>query len=197
MTQNTDYAKPENFIQIVKWYMRYVLISGCKYTTNKNSLAYLALYTFISTYKAMQKNQTSVHFSQILETMLATVADDISENPQKAQNLFTGNLIGDDRKWMNVIDALNSLDPHLRQITALYNIEMLTTNEIAKLYGITIQQIRENIENAEQKVQVYLTDHETTFDTIAEEINILGRMINMDVVGTVAASISDLLDLHN
>lgn len=193
-TQSTEISSTSDFLQIVKWFLRYVLISGCRYSTDKNSLAYIGSYTFSSVEKALKKLDQPVYIGNVIDAMLETVGEDIRDNPQKAEKIFSGDLIGGDNMRMKVIEALNRLDNYHRQVVVLYDIEMLSTDQLSGLLGISIEQTRIDIEVGERAVKTYLENAGVDFDSVAEEINITGRMVNMDVVGTVAETIGQWLE---
>lgn len=187
-------AEKEGFVQVVKWFLRYVLISASTYTSSKNGLAYIGVYTFISVYQSLKKVNENVYVGDVIDSMLETVGEDIQQHPEKAEDLLQGQLLGGDNSWLIVIDALNELDNFHRQIVSLYNIEMLSTGQISALTRLSIEQVRIELEAGERQVEKYLKHTGLEFDSAAEQINIVGRMLDMDLISTVADSIGEYIE---
>ena len=194
MSDNSDLINAENFRDVTKWFLRYILITSCRYTRDKNILAYIGLYCLISTYQWLKNSRDDTYIGYVIDTMLETVAQDVTASPAKAETIFDGKLLTGNTSAVETIYALNQLPSLQRQIVVLYDIEMLTTAQLQQLIGISIQQVRAELKTAEESVEQCLGKINPSFGSVIEQINVTGTMMDMDLIGTIAQSAGEYID---
>ena len=188
----SDLADVENFKQIIKWYLRYILISGCCYCRGKNELAYIGCYTLVCLHKAICSDN-NVRIGVAVDAMLDSVGKSVQRNEVIADNLYEGELF-EDEKLFEIADALNSLDGFHRQLVILYNVEMMTTRQLRLLYDLPIGQIRTSLEIGEIQLGQELKKRRIEFENVPETVNMLGRKIDEGVLRTIAISIGEYFE---
>jgi len=123
--------------QIIKTYMRYVLITSTKHIDTKAEVAYITLYTFASAYTVMNKLNIADQIALVLDTMVDVIGNDViknSESRKQAQEYPMTELLLKDKKVRKIAKALNAIDGFSRQVLVLNYIEDMSSKEISILY---------------------------------------------------------------
>lgn len=182
----------ESFKRIIKWYLRYILISGCRYCRGKNELAYISCYTLVCFYKGIRSNK-DVRIGVAIDAMLDSVGENMRLDQLIIGNLYEGSLF-EDENLFEIADALNILDGFHRQLVILYNMEMMTTQQLGLLYDLPIWQIRKSLEIGEIQLEQELKKRGIKCENAPETVNMLGQKIDEGVLNTVVMSIGDYLE---
>jgi hypothetical protein len=185
-------ADVENFKQIIKCYLRYILISGCCHCRGKNELAYIGCYTLGCLHKVIC-NDSDIKIGVAVDAMLDSVGKSVQCNQVVIDNLYEGELF-DDVELFEIADALNTLDSFHKQLVILYNVEMITTQQLGLLYDLPIGQIRASLELGEIQLEQESKKRSIKFENVPEMVNLLGRKIDAGVLSTIVISMGEYLD---
>ncbi len=185
-------ADVENFKQIIKCYLRYILISGCCHCRGKNELAYIGCYTLGCLHKVIC-NDSDIKIGVAVDAMLDSVGKSVQCNQVVIDNLYEGELF-DDVELFEIADALNTLDGFHRQLVILYNVEMMTTQQLGLLYDLPIGQIRASLELGEIQLEQESKKRSIKFENVPEMVNLLGRKIDEGVLNTIVISMGEYLN---
>lgn len=159
--------------QIVRCYLRYVIIKCSEYVDEKTDAEEISTCTFFATCLLVEKNEHSCHLGQLISKIADTIGRDVIQqrNPNE-KTIEQSGIIWTNQKTKTLAKAINMLDEHPGQLIVLHHVEMMNTKELSKIYNESIPQIRAIINEAEKELVKHLTylrknSHAPSVQTVA------------------------------
>lgn len=141
--------------QIVKMYLRYVLIRCAGFTNNKKHAEEIAVYTLLTTCALTPKLEHPWQLGWLLDCMTNEICRDITRETSQVkedQRLAKSNMLLADKKMRNLAKAVNMLDDFTRRVLVFRHIEMMSTKEISLICGKTIYEISLELDRGARKL---------------------------------------------
>lgn len=145
--------------QIIKYYLRHVLLRCSKYVNNKKDAEKIALYVLLTTCILAEKLEHMWQLGQLIDCMVDGICQDVMKEKSQAKEKRLGRskaLLPDKRMW-NLAKAVSMLDGFTQQVIVLHHIEMMSTKEISLIYNKSISDIRLEINGGERKLVKHLS----------------------------------------
>jgi hypothetical protein len=183
--------------QIIKTYMRYVLITSTKHIDTRAEVVYITLYTFASAYTIMNELNIAGRIGLILDTMVDIISDNVIKNPEsgkQTQKYGMTKLLLKDKKVRKIAKALNALDGFSRQVLVLHYIEDMSSEEISVLYPAkSISEIETAIilaskQLVEQLAKLLPKETILLFDDVGKWLNRLKDCLDLYVMVTTGSA---------
>jgi|GEM_PF-2659277 DNA-directed RNA polymerase specialized sigma24 family protein len=150
--------RPAVYGQVVKYYLRYVLLRCAQHTDSKKKAEEIAFYAFLTTYSLVGDLKRTWQLGALLDFMVDAVGNRLAGQceGEDEQRLKLSEPLLADRKMQDLAEALNRLDPLDRQVLVLYHLEMMSTKELSLFFGRSIAEIRTQIDIGETATAEYL-----------------------------------------
>lgn len=140
---------------VVRHFLRYVLLRSTKYTNNRDEAETIVFYTFVGVSGLPTHRMPLTQLGSLIDSLV----DEIGRHLEQEQ-YFTDRLgrlrccqmLFEDGRIRRLAEALNSLDGFAAQLLVLYHVETMTTREISQFYNKSIADIRRHIYEAERKL---------------------------------------------
>lgn len=185
--------------QVIKTYMRYVLIRATRYTNSKHGAGHIAVHSFVSAYTIMKKLHIPDRIPLILDSVIEVIGNDIVKNPTHAEETEKLGLAGPllkNAKVRKVAKALNRLEGFSVQTLILGAIEDMSIEDLTFVYpGKSVSQIESVINRAAKQFADDLSELTgvKTVDT-AKWLNRLKESLDVHVMETAGKAALVYLD---
>lgn len=147
--------------QIIKCYLRYVLLRCSEYVNSKKDAEKIAVHTFLTTCILAEKLEHMWQLGRLIDCMVNAIGQDVMKEESQAkekEKLGKSEMLLADKKMRNLTKAVNMLDGFTRQVIVLYHIEVMSTKEISLIYNKSISDIRSEINRGEKNLVKHLLD---------------------------------------
>ncbi|MHC4646933.1 MAG: sigma-70 family RNA polymerase sigma factor [Planctomycetota bacterium] len=154
-----DDLQPLLYAMIIGYYMRYVLLRAARYTNRKSEAAEIALYTLLTVCALTRKLHHSSHLGAFIDVMVDMIGQDITGHNLRLDSrreLEGAQMLVPDETMYKLVEGLNSLDEHSRQMLVLSRMEMMSPKTLSQIYDRPVRKVKARIRAAEKKLTQYL-----------------------------------------
>jgi hypothetical protein len=140
---------------IIERYLRYVLIRCTGYTNNKAQVQRIAAYTLATACLLFDKLRGPAEVGSLVERMVKIVGEDPmgdwrldmdGDSEPITQRVFVLN-----DRMCEVAGTINAVKPLARQLLILHHVERLAVGVLADAYGVSVDDIRRALAEAERQ----------------------------------------------
>jgi len=138
---------------IIHRYLRYVLIRCTGYTNDKSQVQRMAVYALVTACLLFDKLTRLGQLGSLVEMMVKIVGEDPTPDlsaiatPDRANGIEPVFVL--DERMCEVAGAINVLDQFSRELLVLHHIEGLELATLADAHGLSIDDIRQALAEAE------------------------------------------------
>ncbi|HUT28696.1 MAG TPA: hypothetical protein VMX13_02805 [Sedimentisphaerales bacterium] len=144
--------------QVVRWYMRYVLLRCSFYTNSRKTAEKMTYYTLLTTCSLVDELKHGWQVGRLIDFMVDVIAQDIAghgshskrECPLRCRQLFA------DKRVRKVAEFLNSLDGFTREVLVLHYVEMMSIRTIAEFYDRPVCVVKMRLSKANARMAEHL-----------------------------------------
>ncbi len=140
---------------IIRHYLRYVLVRCSWYTNIKTEVEQVAVDALLASCILASEQNGWGEIGYLVDCMAGRIAFDIVASSTHAHsNRFPCNaeILIADRKMLQLAKGINGLELSGRQVVVFHHIEMMSTKQIADMFGKTIRDIRQELEKCEKGI---------------------------------------------
>jgi len=151
---------------IIHRYLRYVLIRCTGYTNDKSQVQRMAVYALVTACLLFDKLTRLGQLGSLVEMMVKIVGEDPTPELSGDRWSETGNrepVFVLDERMCGVVGAINALDQSPRELLILHHIEGIEVATLADAQGVSVDDIRQAIAEAETQF-VYLLHGLSSWD---------------------------------
>jgi hypothetical protein len=139
---------------IIERYLRYVLIRCAGYTNDKAQVQRIAAYTLVTVCLLFDKLRRVGELGSLVELMVKIVGEDpMPELPVDMRRAVCDvePVFALNGRMCAVAAAINSVDPFGRELLILHHVERLAVGVLAAAHGVSVDDIRRALAEAERQ----------------------------------------------
>jgi DNA-directed RNA polymerase specialized sigma24 family protein len=149
VTSLTEGLRLPVYERIVQYYLRYLLLRCCEYTSSRREAEQIAAYTLITMCSLLEQLRQGCDLAWLLDTMLEVIG--------REQACGSGPLLRDER-LQKLAGCVNRLEGFRGQVLVLGLIERMGPKIISEIYGKSVEEIVLVIDGAKRELAEHLRE---------------------------------------